>query len=66
MDVQDPASIRDCVQDVVQAHGKIDLLVNNAGSGYLATLEETSYAALASVMESTSSACGASPRPRSP
>lgn len=40
LDVQDSASIVQAVRHVIAAEGKIDALVNNAGFGLLATLEE--------------------------
>ena len=51
LDVQDGASIGRCVTEVVQAGGRIDVLVNNAGSGFLGTLEETSLENLRAVMD---------------
>ncbi|MGJ7462456.1 SDR family oxidoreductase [Halomonas sp. MA07-2] len=40
LDVQDTTSIQAAVQHVMDKEGKIDALVNNAGFGLLATLEE--------------------------
>lgn len=40
LDVQNTASIQQAVQHVIAHEGKIDALVNNAGFGLLATLEE--------------------------
>lgn len=51
LDVQSDGSITSCVDAVIAAHGAIDVLVNNAGSGFLGTLEETSAAQLADVMD---------------
>jgi NAD(P)-dependent dehydrogenase (short-subunit alcohol dehydrogenase family) len=50
LDVQDEASVTNCVQEVIQTYGRIDLLVNNAGAGYLGTLEQTSMQDLRSTM----------------
>jgi NAD(P)-dependent dehydrogenase (short-subunit alcohol dehydrogenase family) len=46
LDVVDQASIDACVAKVKAEHGSIDVLVNNAGTGYLGTLEQTSFAAM--------------------
>lgn len=51
LDVSSDASVQGCVKDVLQAHGRIDLLVNNAGAGYLGTMEQTSEEALRRTME---------------
>lgn len=51
LDVQDQTSVDRCVQEIMHAHGQIDLLVNNAGSGYLGSMEETSMQDLQQIMD---------------
>ncbi|MEQ1727873.1 MAG: SDR family oxidoreductase [Vicinamibacterales bacterium] len=51
LDVQDAASVTACVNGVLGDYGRIDLLVNNAGSGFLGTLEETTFEQLMQVMD---------------
>jgi NAD(P)-dependent dehydrogenase (short-subunit alcohol dehydrogenase family) len=51
LDVTDEISIADCIEGVLQKYDHIDLLVNNAGTGYLATLEQTPVQDLRQVME---------------
>ena len=51
LDVQSDESVSACVREVLAQHGRIDVLVNNAGSGYLGTMEQTSAEALRQVME---------------
>jgi short-subunit dehydrogenase len=51
LDVQNSNSVSECVRGIVAAHGCIDVLVNNAGSGFLATMEETSFEELTQVMD---------------
>jgi NAD(P)-dependent dehydrogenase (short-subunit alcohol dehydrogenase family) len=47
LEVGDEASVRSAVQDVLAAHGRLDVLVNNAGRALLGAAEETSDAELA-------------------
>ena len=51
LDVQDDASVTKCVQEVIKSYGRIDLLVNNAGAGFLGTMEQTSMQDLQRTME---------------
>ena len=40
LDVTDAASIRNVVQELIEAHGRVDCLVNNAGFGQFGAVEE--------------------------
>lgn len=51
MDVQDDASVRTCIAEVLQTYGRLDVLVNNAGAGLLGTLEQTSFADMQQTMD---------------
>lgn len=44
LDVLDDGAVSSVVDDLVERHGRIDLLVNNAGSGTLGAVEELSVA----------------------
>lgn len=50
LDVESPASIQACVEGVMGDFGRIDMLVNNAGAGFLGSVEQTSEEDLARVM----------------
>lgn len=51
LDVSSPASIDSAVAGVLARHGRIDLLVNNAGAGFLGSVEQTGDADLRQTME---------------
>jgi NAD(P)-dependent dehydrogenase (short-subunit alcohol dehydrogenase family) len=51
LDVTDTAAIEAAVQDVIARHGRIDVLVNNAGRGHVGAAEETSDAELRSLFD---------------
>ncbi|WP_299205397.1 SDR family oxidoreductase [uncultured Tateyamaria sp.] len=42
LDVQDSASIAACVEDVLGAQGHVDVLINNAGAGFVRSTEQAS------------------------
>jgi NAD(P)-dependent dehydrogenase (short-subunit alcohol dehydrogenase family) len=46
LDVTDPAAVTRCIDEVEAARGPVDVLVNNAGRGAVATLEQLDDAAL--------------------
>ncbi len=41
LDVTDEAAVAACVASVVADHGRLDAVVNNAGAGYVGTIEKT-------------------------
>jgi NAD(P)-dependent dehydrogenase (short-subunit alcohol dehydrogenase family) len=51
LDVTDAASIARCVQDVVQTHGGLDAVVNNAGAAHVGTVETDDMAAFRACLE---------------
>ena len=51
LDVTDPAQVRAAVQAAEQKFGAIDVLVNNAGYGYLAAIEEGEDAEIRAMFE---------------
>ncbi len=40
LDVQDMESVNQCVDDIIAVEGKLDVLVNNAGAGFIRTTEQ--------------------------
>ncbi|MEM9595186.1 MAG: SDR family oxidoreductase [Acidobacteriota bacterium] len=51
LDVQDTASVTDAVHAVLGKEGRIDTLINNAGAGFVRTLEQASEADVNWVMD---------------
>ncbi|HYO69662.1 MAG TPA: SDR family oxidoreductase [Archangium sp.] len=51
LDVESDDSVRQCVEGVLRSHGRIDVLVNNAGAGFLGSMEQTPPEALRRMME---------------
>lgn len=51
LDVQETASIEACVAEIIEADGKIDVLVNNAGVGFVRTTEQATEEDVAWVMD---------------
>jgi len=51
LDVTDTASSQGTVQDICDRHGRIDVLVNNAGRSHVGAAEETTDAELRSLFE---------------
>jgi NAD(P)-dependent dehydrogenase (short-subunit alcohol dehydrogenase family) len=51
LDVQDAGGIAACVADVIGRRGRIDVLVNNAGAGFLGSVEQTTADDLRRIMD---------------
>ncbi|HEX3923429.1 MAG TPA: SDR family NAD(P)-dependent oxidoreductase [Streptosporangiaceae bacterium] len=51
LDVTDTAAIEVTVRDITDRHGRIDVLVNNAGRGHVGAAEETTDAELRSLFD---------------
>jgi NAD(P)-dependent dehydrogenase (short-subunit alcohol dehydrogenase family) len=51
LDVESDSSVQDCVREVLGRHGRIDLLVNNAGVGQLGSMEQVSMEQVRQTME---------------
>ncbi|MCX5147625.1 SDR family oxidoreductase [Streptomyces sp. NBC_00320] len=51
LDVTDADSVATCVAEVVAEHGHLDAVVNNAGAGFVGTIEQHGMEKLRSVME---------------
>ncbi|MHA7875043.1 SDR family oxidoreductase [Roseivivax sp.] len=51
LDVQDSASVTEAVETVVRREGRIDVLINNAGMGYVRSLEQAEEADLERIVD---------------
>lgn len=51
LDLNDPNSIEQAVRETVQQFGPVDVLVNNAGHGYRAAIEESEHEAVAELFQ---------------
>ena len=51
LDVQDSVSVNQCVADIIECEGKIDVLINNAGAGFVRNTEQASEADIQWVMD---------------
>jgi NADP-dependent 3-hydroxy acid dehydrogenase YdfG len=44
LDVQDTASVNTAIDTVIAEQGRIDVLINNAGAGFVRSTEQAQYA----------------------
>ncbi|MET9884938.1 SDR family NAD(P)-dependent oxidoreductase [Streptomyces sp. NPDC006430] len=51
LDVTDADSVADCVAEVVAEHGRLDAVVNNAGAGFVGTVEQNGMEPVRAAME---------------
>jgi NAD(P)-dependent dehydrogenase (short-subunit alcohol dehydrogenase family) len=51
LDVLDEQSITDCVSEIINANDIIDVLINNAGAGFIRTMEQASMDEIKHVMD---------------
>jgi NAD(P)-dependent dehydrogenase (short-subunit alcohol dehydrogenase family) len=51
LDVVDHGSVADCIDGVIDDHGSLDVLVNNAGRGFVGTIEQVSMEEMREIME---------------
>lgn len=50
LDVEDPRSIETCVKAMIEQEGRIDIVINNAGAGFVRSTEQASEAEINWVM----------------
>jgi short-subunit dehydrogenase len=51
LDVLDDQSIANCISEIIKNNGRIDVLINNAGAGFIRTMEQASMDEIKHVME---------------
>ncbi|MFB7716477.1 SDR family oxidoreductase [Nocardia sp. NPDC056100] len=51
LDVTDSGSVTNCVQKVISDYGRLDAVINNAGAGFVGTIEQTGLEPVRNVME---------------
>jgi len=51
LDVQNDTSISDCIKQIVEREKTIDILINNAGSGFIRTMEQATMEEIHQVMD---------------
>ena len=51
LDVQNTASVNQAIEHVMEIEGRIDLLINNAGAGFVRTTEQATEAEIDWVMD---------------
>jgi len=51
LDVQDEKSIAACISEIISAEQKIDVLINNAGAGFIKPMEQASMEEIQQVMD---------------
>lgn len=51
LDVLDDQSIANCISEIIKSDGRIDVLINNAGAGFIRTMEQASMEEIKQVMD---------------
>lgn len=51
LDVQNETSISKCIEQIIARENKIDILINNAGAGFIRTMEQASMEEIQQVMD---------------
>ena len=51
LDVQDTASVKQCISEIIKEQGRIDCLINNAGMGFIKSTEQATEAEIQQIMD---------------